>query len=104
MSRTRFIRLSPMRIPPSTGRAPPESPVPAPLATKGIRSRWQTFTTPATCSAERGRTTMSGMALRSEEHTSELQSLRHLVCRLLLEKKNKTQDDVRLAFTEAPDE
>src|SRR5262245_65289579 len=29
-------------------------------------------------------------ALRSEEHTSELQSLRHLVCRLLLEKK-KTQ-------------
>src|ERR1039458_3455596 len=27
-------------------------------------------------------------AVRSEEHTSELQSLRHLVCRLLLEKKN----------------
>src|SRR5437899_6805852 len=27
-------------------------------------------------------------AARSEEHTSELQSLRHLVCRLLLEKKN----------------
>src|SRR5205814_4090829 len=27
--------------------------------------------------------------LRSEEHTSELQSLRHLVCRLLLEKKKK---------------
>src|SRR5262245_63549491 len=27
---------------------------------------------------------------RSEEHTSELQSLRHLVCRLLLEKKNHT--------------
>src|ERR1035438_10568934 len=26
---------------------------------------------------------------RSEEHTSELQSLRHLVCRLLLEKKTK---------------
>src|SRR5437899_10221555 len=25
--------------------------------------------------------------IRSEEHTSELQSLRHLVCRLLLEKK-----------------
>src|SRR5205814_8849551 len=25
--------------------------------------------------------------LRSEEHTSELQSLRHIVCRLLLEKK-----------------
>src|SRR5438045_4710745 len=28
---------------------------------------------------------------RSEEHTSELQSLRHLVCRLLLEKKNKNR-------------
>src|SRR5262245_63854642 len=27
------------------------------------------------------------LAGRSEEHTSELQSLRHLVCRLLLEKK-----------------
>src|SRR5690625_6880502 len=29
-------------------------------------------------------------ANRSEEHTSELQSRGHLVCRLLLEKKNKT--------------
>src|SRR5258705_4309243 len=28
------------------------------------------------------------ISARSEEHTSELQSLRHLVCRLLLEKKN----------------
>src|SRR5438045_8748619 len=30
-----------------------------------------------------------GTQRRSEEHTSELQSLRHLVCRLLLEKKKK---------------
>src|SRR5437899_8689663 len=30
------------------------------------------------------------LILRSEEHTSELQSLRHLVCRLLLEKKKKS--------------
>src|SRR5471030_3454331 len=30
-------------------------------------------------------------AHRSEEHTSELQSLRHLVCRLLLEKKTNTK-------------
>src|SRR5437899_9215117 len=29
---------------------------------------------------------------RSEEHTSELQSLRHLVCRLLLEKKKKSEE------------
>src|SRR5258708_18887229 len=29
--------------------------------------------------------------LRSEEHTSELQSPDHLVCRLLLEKKNRSE-------------
>src|SRR5262245_65068717 len=59
---------------------------------------------PATCSPTRTRSTSSTGAsiasttlprrgctdeqqARSEEHTSELQSLRHLVCRLLLEKK-----------------
>src|SRR5687767_15444512 len=31
----------------------------------------------------------AGQYARSEEHTSELQSLAYLVCRLLLEKKNK---------------
>src|SRR2546422_2679499 len=31
---------------------------------------------------------------RSEEHTSELQSRLHLVCRLLLEKKKKIKDDM----------
>src|SRR5262245_63455231 len=42
---------------------------------------------------------------RSEEHTSELQSLRHLVCRLLLEKKKKknitsnTKDQERILQT-----
>src|SRR5687767_15780555 len=36
------------------------------------------------------RTTDNGQpAVRSEEHTSELQSLAYLVCRLLLEKKKK---------------
>src|SRR5256884_2661451 len=34
-------------------------------------------------------------ATRSEEHTSELQSRLHLVCRLLLEKKKKTMTDAR---------
>src|ERR1017187_3907698 len=34
-------------------------------------------------------------ASRSEEHTSELQSPMYLVCRLLLEKKNKQQDATR---------
>src|SRR5438045_9101565 len=32
-------------------------------------------------------------ASRSEEHTSELQSLRHLVCRLLLEKKKNKSNN-----------
>src|SRR5258708_30370179 len=32
------------------------------------------------------------MGFRSEEHTSELQSPDHLVCRLLLEKKNKNNN------------
>src|ERR1039458_10494888 len=32
---------------------------------------------------------------RSDEHTSELQSLRHLVCRLLLEKKKKNEKTPR---------
>src|SRR5947199_2616140 len=36
---------------------------------------------------------------RSEEHTSELQSLRHLVCRLLLEKK---KDQTSLPNASAP--
>src|SRR2546422_6176070 len=34
--------------------------------------------------------------LRSEEHTSELQSRLHLVCRLLLEKKKKTSNYTRM--------
>src|SRR5256885_6731914 len=36
-----------------------------------------------------------GLELRSEEHTSELQSPCNLVCRLLLEKKKKEQRDTR---------
>src|SRR5947199_4992263 len=35
----------------------------------------------------KARDTLLDRLVRSEEHTSELQSLRHLVCRLLLEKK-----------------
>src|SRR5437667_3893349 len=37
--------------------------------------------------------TAAAKNLRSEEHTSELQSHHDLVCRLLLEKKNKTHQD-----------
>src|ERR1041384_5406442 len=39
-------------------------------------------------------------AQRSEEHTSELQSLAYLVCRLLLEKKNEQVGIPALATTE----
>src|SRR5437899_6451220 len=46
------------------------------------RSTWSDLPLP-----RKGRATQR--AARSEEHTSELQSLRHLVCRLLLEKKKK---------------
>src|SRR6478609_9567488 len=48
--------------------------------------RWRaTYGSRATGAASR-----RGCAGRSEEHTSELQSLAYLVCRLLLEKKNET--------------
>src|SRR5204863_4198407 len=42
--------------------------------------------------------------VRSEEHTSELQSRRDLVCRLLLEKKNESSSTTILTLgTSAPD-
>src|SRR2546422_2727104 len=41
--------------------------------------------------AERSAVHRLSVAQRSEEHTSELQSRLHLVCRLLLEKKKKRQ-------------
>src|SRR5262245_26958635 len=41
---------------------------------------------------------VEGVVARSEEHTSELQSLRHLVCRLLLEKKK--HESRRFRFTQ----
>src|SRR5258708_29208753 len=44
----------------------------------------------------------SASTARSEEHTSELQSPDHLVCRLLLEKKKKTGTQIHSAI-EPPD-
>src|SRR5690348_17830132 len=43
-------------------------------------------------------TTSAAAAARSEEHTSELQSPVHLVCRLLLEKKNTCAKSSRLVI------
>src|SRR5258708_22661123 len=58
-------------------------------------SRWPHFTCALTCCETRSRacafvlgTAALARTVRSEEHTSELQSPDHLVCRLLLEKKN----------------
>src|SRR5258708_30415381 len=54
---------------------------------------------PRTCSAHSCRTECRGTRRhsvrheRSEEHTSELQSPDHLVCRLLLEKKKRTSTE-----------
>src|SRR6476660_10253830 len=65
------------------------------------------FRSPARATATRGRTRARcrpksrrrarAPGRRSEEHTSELQSPDHLVCRLLLEKKNNISSDTVLA-------
>src|SRR5258708_9361184 len=48
----------------------------------------------------RHRTRLARHRARSEEHTSELQSPDHLVCRLLLEKKKNTTDYRGATYTE----
>src|SRR5256885_7580509 len=64
-------------------------------STISIWRRWMTSrirTTPRkkTCAIGTGAYSRLPRVCRSEEHTSELQSPCNLVCRLLLEKKNKT--------------
>src|SRR5438876_12414506 len=58
-----------------------------------FRSRWSRLPSPDCSDARPARSRESCVpgvrAVRSEEHTSELQSPVHLVCRLLLEKKKK---------------
>src|SRR3989442_8920493 len=44
-------------------------------------------------------TVLAASGLRSEEHTSELQSRPHLVCRLLLEKKKKKKERLEETIT-----
>src|SRR5258708_31753560 len=50
----------------------------------------------------RSRVTHSALRARSEEHTSELQSPDHLVCRLLLEKKNSLKSMFLRRCSRAP--
>src|SRR2546422_5978564 len=51
--------------------------------------------TPAYSPRSTGATPLSPTPSRSEEHTSELQSRLHLVCRLLLEKKKRVHTHER---------
>src|SRR5205823_7602325 len=72
-------------------RRPPRSTL-FPYTTLFRSSRWQW----ATASSRLGMTLSTlgkRPSLRSEEHTSELQSLAYLVCRLLLEKKKKKKKE-----------
>src|SRR2546425_9576068 len=77
-------------------RRPPRSTLfPYTTLFRSLRSRrsWVRIPPGATRSAKAVRSDSSWE--RSEEHTSELQSLAYLVCRLLLEKKKKKKDNRR---------
>src|SRR5262249_62019685 len=70
-------------------RSPPSPTSSSPTSPMAVHSTWparwvQSVASPCATAIRRPR--QSG---RSEEHTSELQSLTNLVCRLLLEKKKK---------------
>src|SRR2546422_5718738 len=52
--------------------------------------------------AAAGRVGVCALQARSEEHTSELQSRLHLVCRLLLEKKKKERSSMKLPSAHPP--
>src|SRR2546425_4328274 len=64
------------------------------------RSRPARGTVPCPLGRTARRSAAGPAAGRSEEHTSELQSLAYLVCRLLLEKKKKKQNHLRLPCLE----
>src|ERR1035441_5526850 len=71
----------------------------SPIVRKGARSPYPGrrsrmvvgLKSSANCAQRKAARITLGSEARSEEHTSELQSLRHLVCRLLLEKKKSAQ-------------
>src|SRR5687767_15435480 len=60
------------------------------------RPRTRSSTARRARSASRPRRRAVRLSRRSEEHTSELQSLAYLVCRLLLEKKKKKTNQLQL--------
>src|SRR5690348_17499091 len=78
-----------------------------------FRSRWEFHESPGACSqricvrrrfrgAKRRGSSDPNRWCRSEEHTSELQSPVHLVCRLLLEKKKKKIKKNKLQIITTP--
>src|SRR3712207_9156091 len=63
-----------------------------------VTSTYQAFTTVLPVrAADQPSRRCARRAVRSEEHTSELQSRQYLVCRLLLEKKKNTSISMALA-------
>src|SRR5699024_12566981 len=71
--------------------AGPAETTPIPASASGCKA-WK-IAGPAFATKARSTRRMSAAAWRSEEHTSELQSRFDLVCRLLLEKKNRNDID-----------
>src|SRR5690625_6148705 len=76
----------------SAARPPATGPPRRPRAVSGRRPPRAGRPAAHPCCAHSGRS-------RSEEHTSELQSRGHLVCRLLLEKKKKNERTTRIVVT-----
>src|SRR5258706_10357937 len=95
-------------MPQSTTRTPPFGMASRALRQRFRRACWSWPSSPSTTTdSEEGLNLMWMESVRSEEHTSELQSLTNLVCRLLLEKKKNcngnchfgTKHDVQLPDT-----
>src|SRR2546425_8637179 len=70
-----------------TSSAVPRKPSSSPEITRQLRSPEPPGMTASKNAIHSATVTTKMLATRSEEHTSELQSLAYLVCRLLLEKK-----------------
>src|SRR2546425_4600152 len=103
-------RRNPRAVSPAASRSTPAASCPyvsarplGPSISAGWSARSAAPASTKRCSATSG----TGTSGRSEEHTSELQSLAYLVCRLLLEKKKKKQeadyDTERLKGRSRPD-
>src|SRR5205823_13712269 len=81
----RFYRLLGLEAPPNSEREPYVEVI----TPNGYRISWNSQEMIKSIDPEWVEPVGQRISLRSEEHTSELQSLAYLVCRLLLEKKKK---------------